>query len=591
MLPLKTSALISALVFALTLSSCKKEEETEITQTSGPVVSDGTLTTSSVTESQATLSWTKATDSDTAETDLTYQAYYSTSDNLNTLDEVTTNGTSIADATADISSLTATGLNAATAYYFNVVVADPNGSSALYDPATATTSSATVTSANDAVHSISSFSFKQANNSGLTANVSATISSTNITATLPFTANFSSLVPTFAYTGASIKVGSTAQVSDTTANDFSSDVVYQVAAVDGSTADYTVSTTSSTGYSNGAYSGGTLTSNAVVTTYGGTGTVGTDNGYRTSATFNNPHGIASDGQHFYIADASAHVIRKLDGKTGQVTTLAGSGTAGSTDGMGTAAQFNFPRGLASDGSNLYVADDSSNLIRKISLSTSEVTTIAGGGATYSGVGTAAKFSRPFDLIHLNGFLYVANYGAHIISKVDLSSNTVSIFAGTADSAGSTNSSSDPLAAAFNGPMGITTDGTNLYVAEYNGLKLRKISLSSPYAVSTLAGTGADGATDSTDGTGATASFSYPTAIACDGAYVYTTSNGGTAGSSIRKVDTSTGNTETLAGQAGVPGNTDGTGSEALFSGPNGILVTSYGILVADTYNHKLRLIQ
>ncbi|MDT8447949.1 MAG: hypothetical protein RRB13_13740 [bacterium] len=588
MIAFKSTVLVGALVFALTLSSCKKEDaDVAQASASGPVVSDGTITTSSVTGNKATISWTKATDADTATTELTYQAYYSTADNLNTLDDVTTNGTSVADATADIDTLTATGLSKATAYYFNVIVADPSGSRALYVPATATTSAI-----DDTTHTISSFDFLQSNNAGLTSNAVGTISGTDIGVALPFTTDFSSLIPTFAYSGASIMVGTTAQVSGTTANNFSSDVTYQVAALDGSTQDYKVTTIASTGFSGGVYSGGNLSLNAVVTTFAGTaGTAGTDNGYRTNATFNRPKGLTSDGQNFYISDSAGHVIRKLDGKSGQVTTLAGSGTAGSADGIGTAAQFNSPAGLASDGSNLYVADYNSNLIRKISISTGEVTTIAGGGANYNDVGTAANIPLPNDLIYLNGTLYIASYGAHMISKLDLSTNTVSVFAGTPGTSGATNSSTDPLAASFYAPTGITTDGNNLYVAEFNGNKIRSISLSSPYAVSTLAGTGADNATDSTDGTGATAGFSYPYAITCDGTYAYVTSIGGLGGSTVRTVNTSTGNTVTLAGTAGTVGSTDGTGTAALFNGPEAILATAYGLLVGDASGHAIRLIQ
>ena len=84
----------------------------------------------------------------------------------------------------------------------------------------------------------------------------------------------------------------------------------------------------------------------------------------TSAIFNNPTGITTDGTNLYVADHINHRIRKIVISTGVVTTLAGS-SIGSTDGIGTSAKFNYPRGITTDGANLYVADLYNHRIRKI----------------------------------------------------------------------------------------------------------------------------------------------------------------------------------------------------------------------------------
>src|SRR6185369_10850209 len=105
---------------------------------------------------------------------------------------------------------------------------------------------------------------------------------------------------------------------------------------------------------------------------------GSTNG-RGEARFNQPWGIATDGTNLYVSDSGNNKIRKVVIRTGAVTTLAGSGSADSTDGVGTKASFNLPGGLATDGTNLFVADFNDNLIRKIVISTGQVTTVAGSG--------------------------------------------------------------------------------------------------------------------------------------------------------------------------------------------------------------------
>ena len=100
-----------------------------------------------------------------------------------------------------------------------------------------------------------------------------------------------------------------------------------------------------------------------VTTLAGSSSGNTD-ATGTSATFNYPKGITTDGTNLYVADYSNHRIRKIVISTGVVTTLAGS-SSGSTDATGTSASFNYPIGITTDGTNLYVADQSNHRIRKI----------------------------------------------------------------------------------------------------------------------------------------------------------------------------------------------------------------------------------
>ena len=106
-------------------------------------------------------------------------------------------------------------------------------------------------------------------------------------------------------------------------------------------------------------------STGVVTTVAGTGSSGSANGTGTSASFNLPRGITTDGTNLYVAEYGNHLIRKIVISTGVVTTVAGTGSTGSANGTGTSASFNYPIGITTDGKDLYVADWNNHLIRKI----------------------------------------------------------------------------------------------------------------------------------------------------------------------------------------------------------------------------------
>jgi len=167
-------------------------------------------------------------------------------------------------------------------------------------------------------------------------------------------------------------------------------------------------------------SGVELSLSTVVTTLAG-GSSGSANGTGTSARFYNPIGITTDGTNLYVADYSNHLIRKIDISTGAVTTLAGTGSSGSANGTGTSASFNDPYGITTDGTNLYVADKTNHLIRQIVISTGAVTTLAGTGSDGSanGTGTSASFNSPSGITTDGTNLYVADTSNHLIRKIVL----------------------------------------------------------------------------------------------------------------------------------------------------------------------------
>jgi len=318
---------------------------------------------------------------------------------------------------------------------------------------------------------------------------------------------------------------------------------------------------------------------SAVTTLAGTGSSGSANGTGTLASFKGPMGITTDGTNLYVSDTYNHLIRKIVISTGVVTTLAGTGSSGSADNStGTSASFKDPMGITTDGTNLYVADFSDHVIRKIVISTGAVTTVAGklwGGAgdpgSANGTGTSASFYNPRGITTDGTNLYVADKGNHLIRKIVISTGVVTTLAGTGSS-GSANGTG--TSASFKGPCGITTDGTNLYVSDtYNHL-IRKIVISTG-VVTTLAG-----------GSRGSADITYPHGITTDGTNLYVAD---TTNYLIRKIVISTGAVTTVAG-TGSAGSANGTGTSASFNLPYGITIDGTKLYVADFSNHLIRKI-
>ena len=335
----------------------------------------------------------------------------------------------------------------------------------------------------------------------------------------------------------------------------------------------------------------------VVTTFAGSATVtGSADGTGTAARFDHPLSVASDGSgNLFIADAGNNTIRKIVISTGEVTTLAGTArTAGSADGTGTAARFNFPQGVASDGAgNLFVADSDNSTIRRIVIATGEVTTLAGtAGAAGSddGTGATARFNSPKGItIDGAGDLMVADLGNNTIRKVVLATGAVTTLAGSAGATGSLDGVGFDVGsgALFDGPGDVASDGVgNLFVADTNNHALRKIVIATG-AVTTLVGSAAGGSAGHDDGPATAARFLNPFGVASDGAGNLFVAD--SANATIRKIAVATGVVTTLAGSAETPGSDDGTGSGARFDDPIGVASDGAGnLFVADCGSHTIR---
>ncbi|EOD27814.1 hypothetical protein EMIHUDRAFT_353638 [Emiliania huxleyi CCMP1516] len=219
-------------------------------------------------------------------------------------------------------------------------------------------------------------------------------------------------------------------------------------------------------------------------TLAGSGEEGDADGAGDAAEFYNPSGVAisRDGGTLFVADFSNNKIRRVEVTTGAVTTIAGSGIKGSADGLGDAAQFCCPAGIAisPDGGALFVADQGNHKIRRVAVATGEVTTIAGSGegGDADGVGDAAEFCYPNGIaISPDGSaLFVADYSNHKIRQVEVATGEVTTLAGSG-----TEGSADGVgdAAQFDGPDGValSPDGSTLLVGSDGGL--RQVCVAAP----------------------------------------------------------------------------------------------------------------
>jgi sugar lactone lactonase YvrE len=234
-----------------------------------------------------------------------------------------------------------------------------------------------------------------------------------------------------------------------------------------------------------------------------------------NASFYSPAAVATDpAGNTYVVDQVNELVRKIT-PAGVVTTLAGTpGVVGSADGTGPTAAFNFdptfPSGAAvcPDG-NLYISDSDNNTIRRISLPGGVVVTPAGiAGVTGSadGMGTAASFWTPSGLAcDSSGNLYIADANNDTIRLMVTATRQVGTLAGTAGVPGANDGTG--AAAQFNRPTGVATDpaGANIYVADYINSTIRQVTAGG--VVTTLAGN--PGVFSSADGTGAAALFNGP----------------------------------------------------------------------------------
>lgn len=338
-----------------------------------------------------------------------------------------------------------------------------------------------------------------------------------------------------------------------------------------------------------------ITPNGTVSTFAGfPGMSGSSDGNGTNALFNAPQGVAVDGSgNVYVADSGNFTIRKIT-TGGLVSTLAGlAGNSGSSDGLGTNAQFYEPEGITVDGSgNIFVADTWNHTIREVSPE-GQVVTIAGSAGDFgctNAMGTNALFYEPQGVaVDSSDDVFVADTGNNLIREI-AANGTVTTLAGSAGNFGYTNATGTN--ALFNSPQGISRDSSgNLYVADYLNNAIREITPSG--VVTTIAGS-AGGNFGSVNGTGTNALFWGPQGIVVNptnSLFVYVADTGN---STIRQLGLEIAapiwNISTLAGNASI-GSTNATGTKARFFWPMGVASDGQGnFYVADAANDTIRKI-
>ena len=315
----------------------------------------------------------------------------------------------------------------------------------------------------------------------------------------------------------------------------------------------------------------------------------------TTARFRDPLTVAVDSAgNVYVAEQGNNTISKVT-PAGTVTTLAGRpGSLGSADGTGSAARFSLPSCVAVDNAgNVFVADTWNCTIRKVTPA-GEVTThagLAGTPGSADGIGSAARFNFPFGLaVDNSGNVYVADSDNHTIRKLTpVGTNwVVTTIAGRAGTFGSANGTGS--AARFNEPGGIVLDSAgNIYVGDFNHTIRKMTPAGTNWVVSTIAGRA--GVRGAADGTNTNARFSEPGGMAFDSTgnlYVADYAN-----HTIRKMTPDGTNwvVTTIAGLAGSSGSVNGTNSNARFNIASSVAVDSAGNLyVADVVNNLIRKI-
>lgn len=325
-----------------------------------------------------------------------------------------------------------------------------------------------------------------------------------------------------------------------------------------------------------------LSLSGTTSTFAGDGVAGYLDGVGLATRFRGLQGLASDGANLYVADGDNDRIRKIELSSRTVTTLAGDGVAGFLDGPGSTARFDQPGGMTTDGVSLFVADPNNHRIRRIDLATGVVSTFAGSGTSgyLDGPGASARFNAPRDLTIAGANLYVADQNGQRIRVVNLFSQEVSTLAGDGTSGFAEGVGT---AARFGDPYGIVSAAGNLYVVDARNRRIRKVEIATGL-VTTLAGTGVAGFAD---GEGDVAQFNEPDSqIATDGSYLYVAD---LFNHRIRRIDLTNGRVDTVAGN-GNAGYVDGAGTAVEFEEPFGIASDGRALYVTEPA-HVIRKIE
>ncbi len=336
----------------------------------------------------------------------------------------------------------------------------------------------------------------------------------------------------------------------------------------------------------------------VIETFAGNGQKGHsgDGGKATQAQLDNPFGVVRgpDGA-IWFCEYSGQRIRRV-AQDGIISTIAGNGTAGYSGdgGPATRASFNLPHEIRFDrAGDLYIVDMSNHAIRKVNLKTGTISTLAGTGKPgYSGDGgpaAKAQFDKPHSIqFGPDGNLYVCDIGNHVIRRIDMETQTISSFAGTGKP-GPTPDGAPIQNTSLKGPRSIDFDRHgNLWLATREGNQVFKFDLKAN-TIHHVAGTGQNGFSGN-GGPAKEAALKGPKGIALDADGNIWLAD--TESHSVRMIRASTGNLELVAGNGEKGDGPDGDPLRCQLARLHGIYVDADGsVFIGDSEAHRVRVLR
>lgn len=344
---------------------------------------------------------------------------------------------------------------------------------------------------------------------------------------------------------------------------------------------------------------GAFASEWTISTFAGTGVAGFsgDGGPATSAQINDPYGtIRGPDGAIWFCEHGGHRIRRI-APDGTISTIAGTGEKGYTgdNGPATQATFNLPHELRFDSAgNLYIADTGNNAVRRIEIKTGIITTIAGGPkqSGYAGDGGpagAASLRGPHSIqFGPDGTLYICDVGNHAIRTVDLHTGLINTFAGTGKP-GPTPDGSPITGTTLNNPRSLDVDRNgNLWVVTREGNQVLQFDLKAG-VIHLIAGTGKPGFTGN-GGPAIDATLSGPKGIALDAAGNAWLAD--TESHTVRMIDAATGRIELIAGTGAKGDGPDGDPLQCAMNRLHGIFVDKDGsVFIGDSEAHRIRVLR
>ena len=304
-----------------------------------------------------------------------------------------------------------------------------------------------------------------------------------------------------------------------------------------------------------------------------------------------PGKVLATSVGLFVADSGHHriVVSSLDG---EILHLIGTGKPGLTDGSFAEAQFFAPQGMTFDREQklLYVADTENHAIRRIDLKNQMVETIAGTHEQshnirpHGGLGLETALNSPWDLVQVGNSLFIAMAGPHQIWQMQLETGIVQTYAGTGAEACVDGSLTESV---FAQPSGIASDGKELFVADSEVSSIRSVGLDEQLQVRTVCGSGDLFGFGDVDGVGEQVRLQHCLGVEYAQNYLWVAD---TYNHKIKLVSPHSGNCQTVLGD-GKAGLQDGQGQNSRFSEPSGLsLIDSY-LYIADTNNHAIRRVE